>query len=166
MQRCSMGPNSDCLRMMNYAIRNATVNDAEAISTLIGSLHKFFLENSTAEVSPAFLHSLSLSAVRERIASKNHVHLVAESAGEVCGVIVIRDGNHLYHLFVSEKYHGRGIARSLWNRARQMSVEASYTVNSSLFAIPFYERLGFEVNGLVQRKDGVSFQPMLLASRS
>jgi amino-acid N-acetyltransferase len=40
---------------------------------------------------------------------------------------------------------------------------ARFTVNASLYAVPVYERFGFEATGAVEHMHGVSFLPMVLA---
>ena len=151
---------------MNFEIHDAAEQDAEAISALIGELKYLFLDASSDEASRSFLQSLTPDAVRQRIACNDYLHLVAESGGQIVGVIVMRNRSHLYHLFVSAPYHRHGIAKSLWARAQRDPGTSTYTVNSSLFAVPVYERLGFTASGSLQSKDGVTFQPMLFAARS
>ncbi|MFY0665521.1 MAG: GNAT family N-acetyltransferase [Natronospirillum sp.] len=48
----------------------------------------------------------------------------------------------------------------LWAAAIQGFSASIFTVRSSLFAVPVYERFGFVASGPVGTKDGISFQPM------
>lgn len=56
--------------------------------------------------------------------------------------------------------HRRGVARALWEHARAESGGSAFTVNSSLFAVPIYERLGFIARSAPQSADGLVFVPM------
>ena len=46
--------------------------------------------------------------------------------------------------------------------ALQAGNPGKFTVNSSLNAVPVYQRFGFVANGPVVQKHGIAFQPMLL----
>lgn len=145
---------------MSPTIRQARTQDAEAISTLIMSLLSYFIaEPESAEVRP-FLETLSPAATKERINSDNYDCFVAEHDARILGVIALRDGSHVYHLFVRSDAHGRGIARALWEHVRSMSAERVFTVNSSLYAAPVYERLGFRATAAPRKADGLEFVPM------
>ena len=64
--------------------------------------------------------------------------LVAEDGGRLAGVVATRDDSHLYHLFVAREHHRRGVARRLWETARDRCVKRAgtrrFTVNASTFA--------------------------------
>jgi ribosomal protein S18 acetylase RimI-like enzyme len=72
---------------------------------------------------------------------------IAEEDGELAGVVAVRDNSHLYHLFVSERFQGQGLARRLWEVAKTASLSAGnpglFTVNSSRYAVGMYENFGF-----------------------
>lgn len=145
---------------MSPTIRQARAQDAEAISDLILSLSSYFIaEPDSAEIRP-FLETLSTDATTERINSENFNCLVAEQDSRILGVMAVRDGSHVYHLFVRSDAHGQGIARALWEHFRSMSAERVFTVNSSLYAVPVYERLGFSATEAPKKADGLEFVPM------
>lgn len=148
-------------------IRPAGPHDAEAISALILSLAPYFLvEPDRPESAEAFLATLAPAAMAERLADDRYRYHVAEADGVLAGVVGVRDASHLYHLFVAEPFHGRGIAARLWDTARRQARAQGnpgrFTVNSSLYAIPVYERLGFVATDVRQVQDGVAFLPMRL----
>jgi len=93
------------------------------------------------------------------------VLVVALHAGQLAGVLEVRSGSHLALLFVSLK--GRGIARELLRmaiaecRARQPRLSA-LTVNSSLYAQPIYQRLGFIATAPARTVNGIVHVPMAL----
>jgi predicted GNAT family N-acyltransferase len=84
------------------------------------------------------------------------------------GFIALRDGSHLFNLFVRRSHLRRGIARALWRHAlrhvRQPSTASGFTVNASLNAVVVYRALGFKEVGSVVRQHGIEFVPMLYSS--
>jgi GNAT superfamily N-acetyltransferase len=146
---------------MKFVIRHATASDAEAASHLVtGLAHYFVSDPNSAEVG-TFMAGLAPSAYAERIRSAQFKHYVAEDSAGLCGVVALRDGSHVYHLFVRADAQGQGISRALWRHAKQHSNHSTFTVNASLFAVPVYERLGFVAKAGPQRSQGVAFVPMV-----
>jgi GNAT superfamily N-acetyltransferase len=146
---------------MDIEIRQAEESDADCVSRLILDMAKFFLSDPSAKESQPFLATVIPQAVAERISALNFRCYVAEDAVGICGFAALRDDSHLYHLFVSSRSHRQGVARALWQHAKARSCSSSFTVNSSLFAVPVYERLGFVATATPQSKDGLEFVPMV-----
>ena len=81
------------------------------------------------------------------------------------GAIVVRDGIHLFHLFVAERFQRRGWARQLWLHALSQAHQGTrMTVNATLFARGFYERMGFIATGPLVQTHGIAFVPMVHGS--
>ena len=151
---------------MNFVIRQAKASDAVVISRLVtGLAHYFIPDPSSPEIGP-FLAGLTPPSYAERLGSSNFTHYVAEDSSGPCGIIALRDGSHLYHLFVRADAHGQGIARALWEHAKALSGHSAFTVNSSLFAVPVYERLGFLAKSPPQTAQSLVFVPMAYAHDS
>ncbi len=145
-------------------IRLATIEDAPAISALLCSLSKAFIAQALSEeAADRLLGSMDTASIREYIASGYRYH-VAEEGGEIVGAAAVKENRHLYHLFVSERYQGRGIARDLWEAAKAASLAAGnpgrLTVNSSLGAAGLYEKWGFVKMSDAVDKSGVVSVPM------
>jgi GNAT superfamily N-acetyltransferase len=152
--------------MATIESRVADVGDAERIAALIRELAaKFILCDFSAEGKSRFLSDHTSIALADRIRSNFH-YRITEFGGELIGVVGVRDSVHLYHLFVAEAFQGQGIARALWEQAKAECLErgtpGTFTVNSSKYAVPMYERFGFVVTGPVQDVGGVQFVPMKL----
>ncbi|MGN6153639.1 MAG: GNAT family N-acetyltransferase [Lysobacteraceae bacterium] len=145
---------------MSPTIRTATLDDADAISALVAGLAHHFLEDPDAEAAQPFLATLTPAATAQRIASPDFRHYVAEDESGVCGVIALRGGSHVYHLFVREDRHRRGIARALWTHARALSGHDTFTVRSSLYAEPVYAALGFVREAPPRTDNGVTWVAM------
>jgi len=149
-------------------IRDATPDDAEAISALITALApSFFLADpDDSEAAAPFFDEVTAEAIHGYLTSDRYRYHVATDNDGLAGVVGIRDHKHLYHLVVAERAQRQGLARQLWSTAKR-AAEADgnpgrFTVNSSRYAVPVYERFGFVVTDSVQYKDGLAFVPMAL----
>jgi GNAT superfamily N-acetyltransferase len=138
--------------------------DAEAIAGLIASFQSELTNDPSGAGAEEYLASVSLQAEREYLASGRYRYLLAYSGSQLAGFIAIRDGSHLFHLFVGRAHQRQGIARLLWERVlHELCVSGSegvFTVNSSLSAVPVYQAFGFAPAGSVQSMHGISFVPM------
>ena len=145
---------------MSLILRIATVEDADAISQLVAGLAHHFLEDPGAAEAQPFLATLTPAATAQRIASPDFRHHVAEDDSGLCGVIALRGGSHVYHLFVRQDRHRRGIAGTLWQHAKALSGQNTFTVRSSLYAEPVYARLGFVREAPPHTDNGVTWVGM------
>jgi GNAT superfamily N-acetyltransferase len=141
--------------------RAGSLPDAEAIAGLIASFQSELTDDPSGAGAEKYLASVSVQAEREYLASERYRYLLACSGSQLAGFIAIRDGSHLFHLFVERARQRQGIARRLWERAlRDLCVASSdgaFTVNSSLSAVPVYQAFGFVPTGSTQRENGISF---------
>ncbi|TBR41613.1 GNAT family N-acetyltransferase [Marinomonas agarivorans] len=144
------------------SIRRATKEDAEKLSDLVKSLAHFYLDHSTDELPQWLTDTLTSDAFVKRLASKEYINFIYEQDSDIAGYISLKKPNHIYHLFVSEQYQGNGISRLLWNHAKSSVAATSFTLRSSVYAIPIYKRFGFVESDAIGTKDGISFQPMKL----
>lgn len=144
----------------------ASLADAEEISALIVELSAPFFASPTRAGAEPFLASISAEATRGYLSAGNFAYYVARSNEQLAGVVALRDNAHLFHLFVAKPFQGMGLASQLWSIVKSDALRAGnpgeFTVNSSLNAVPAYERFGFVRNGAVQHVHGISFQPMLM----
>ncbi len=145
-------------------LRRAIVEDAAPISALIRSLSKAFVLDPDGSGADRFWASVSETAEASYIASTRYRYTVAVAGTELGGFIAMRDAGHVFHLFVAPPSQRQGLASRLWAHAREQAVQAghgaAFTVNSSLAAVPVYERFGFVPAGEVIRADGIAFLPM------
>lgn len=151
---------------MSFLIRTAIESDALAISGLIEGLSEYFASGSVSQVSQKFWDSISVEAVTERITSRDFRCFVAEDVNGLSGFVAFRNPSHLLHLFVATHAQSQGLGRLLWQKVLDLSVSSKITVNSSIFAIPFYQRLGFVRAGPEKSEGGISYLPMVLTNDS
>jgi len=138
--------------------------DAEAIAGLIASFQSELTDDPSGAGAEEYLASVSVQAEREYLVSDRYEYLLAYSDSQLAGFIAIRDGSHLFHLFVERSHQRQGIARRLWERALEelcaSGSDGGFTVNSSLRAVPVYRAFGFVPAGSLESKHGISFLPM------
>jgi len=143
-------------------IRNAKEDDADQIKELVSSLSHFYL-SATEESLPEWLSSsLELKEFKSRLKNNEFTNLVCENNGHIIGYISIKNKNHVYHLFVSQEHQRKGIAKKLWDKAKNICQSPTYTVRSSLYAVPVYENFGFSKSKEIETKDNLQFQTMEL----
>ncbi len=97
----------------------------------------------------------------------HHFALIRVVEDKVVGVIEVRSHNHVSLHFVAPEFQRRGIAKELFRRAlllcRAKEPQLSQiSVNSSSYAVPIYEKLGFRRTGEKQVRNGIGFIPMVL----
>ena len=145
-------------------IRPIIETDIAAVARLIRSLsEQFIVHESAPDAAAAFVREHDQDAVRRNIGAGMVYHL-AERDAMPAGFIAVRDNTHLFHMFVDQRFHRQGVARALWEVARAAAVKAGnpgvITVNSSNFAVPVYEALGFIRTNVTQYSNGIYFNPM------
>lgn len=72
-----------------------------------------------------------------------------------------KQGQHISLFFINPKYHRKGIGKRLFDYAYSNQTTAQITVNSSSFAVRFYESLGFMKTAEEQETDGLRYTPMI-----
>lgn len=155
---------------MTLDIRPASFHDAERISLLIKSLAGFFTLHPKGLGAESFMASIGPKAIRETIESPAFDYFVGETAGDLAGLVGVRDNRHLFHLFVCEAYQGQGFGRLLWDHACAFAMAkgnpGAFTVNATPHAYPFYEKLGFRPAGKREEKSGIAYVPMRMTRNS
>jgi N-acetylglutamate synthase-like GNAT family acetyltransferase len=147
------------LSAADVRVREASCEDAHAVSGLITSLsRRFIIPQCTKEGARKLLAASSTESIKENMRKGFRYH-VAEGEGRVVGVVGMEDNRHVYHLFVDTSVQKRGLGRRLFQVAREAALAAGgsgeFTVNSSNYAVGFYARLGFRRRWGPLMKNGV-----------
>ena len=147
-------------------IRLATTEDVESISQLIKGLADYFTIDRQGHGAEAFLQSIEPVAIQGYVTAPNFSYFIGLVERQLAGVVAVRDITHLYHLFVAQEFQGQGLSRQLWQHAKEVATSAGnltgFTVNSTPFAVPVYERFGFKATGPRVETNGIAFVPMRL----
>lgn len=96
-------------------------------------------------------------------AGENGFIMVAEDGDDLTGMIEIVRGDHISLLFVDRRCEGIGktlVAMAVDECLRIKPELKSITVNSSPFAVPAYEKMGFRAVGPFREVNGIIFIPM------
>ncbi|WP_338846160.1 GNAT family N-acetyltransferase [Massilia sp. W12] len=147
-------------------IRPATVHDAQAVHELIAA----WLPEMVAIPQQAvhFLNSISKDAEAGYICAENFDFQLGFEDGRLQVIGAMRDGSHLYHLFVARGQERRGWGRRMWRCLQEKALAAGnpgrFTVNASRAGLPFYHSLGFVACAPENALHGVHITPMRLAS--
>ena len=146
----------------DVSIRPASYADIPLLSQLVNGLSHYYLSDDSKNIPNWLQETLTETAFLARLDDKVYQHFVAEIEGKIVGFIAIKQPNHLYHLFVDENYHGYAIGKKLWQYAvKQLDLDnQTIILRASLFAVPFYQKLGFVATDNVMEKDGLNFLPM------
>ena len=139
-------------------------SDSQRISELISrnaqSLLQDDFENDGLEF---FLNTVNHRAIKDYM-EQGFSYLVAQSDKKIVGVIAMKDYSHMFHLFVDKAFHNKGIAKSLWKAIFDHSVKNGnsgvFTLNSTSYALPVYQRWGFSTTDEQQSRHGIRYTPM------
>lgn len=152
--------------MTSLRIRGARPADAADISGLLRELSTFFLASLEDEHGRRYLADTSPGRIREAIARPDHRFFVAEAAGGAFAGFIETRGSHVVRFFVAPAHQRQGVGNLLWNHAlaamRGGGATPDVTVRASVFAVPIYGRLGFEITGERTTEHGVTYVPMVL----
>lgn len=148
-------------------ISPAVAADAPAIAVLVRQYESLLVVDP--EHAAPFWESMSEQAHRANLASPRFAYFAARVEERLVGYLAMRDGTHLFNLFVQPSWLRRGIATALWKLALQRvpaAGTAGITVNASLNAVPVYLALGFKEVGAKGQQHGIAFVPMLYSVTS
>jgi predicted GNAT family N-acyltransferase len=146
------------------AIRRSVSQDAPAISALVCSLADTLLVDRQSDEAKSFFEVMEPARVAKNMEKADRFYLVAESEGQVVGMILVVNNNYIGQFFVNAANQGKGIGAALWKEALSISKSASaggtFTVKSSIAAVPVYTRLGFKTTGAAATDSGFHYVPM------
>jgi GNAT superfamily N-acetyltransferase len=113
-----------------------------------------------------FSRYVTPQSVRRRLA-KDHVIILALAKTEIIGALEVRNNNHISLFFVDKEYQNRGVGKKLHQLALEKCLAskpdlAEVEVNSSPYAAPIYEKLGFVRVNVEQVTNGIRYTPMIL----
>jgi GNAT superfamily N-acetyltransferase len=158
--------------LADVSIRGATGADAPRISGLLQSLSYTYTKFPDDKGAEAFLATLSEPAIALFLARSDVTYLIAESRSgtAIAGAAALRGNDVVAHLFVDPSYQGMGLGRRLWELLRDGALRVGnpglFSANSSVSAVPVYERFGFVVVDAKVEKDGGAYVRMKLDIRS
>jgi predicted GNAT family N-acyltransferase len=138
--------------------------ESKVSALVLDVFNEFVAPEYSAEGIQEFTNYVEASKLLDR-SKDNHFCLVAVVEDKPVGTVEVRNNNHICLFFVAKDCMGQGIAKELMKRALQICWEQNpgleeVDVNSSSYAVKIYEKLGFDVVGPSQEKNGIIFVPM------
>jgi GNAT superfamily N-acetyltransferase len=147
--------------------RKIIAGDEVAVCNLVArSFNEFIAPGFSEEGVEEFYRYVNPRALHRRWRTGYHV-ILAEYEGNIAGVVEVKKRRHISMLYVEKAYHRKGIASELLNQALDYILSRSpktkeVTVNSSPYAVPFYERAGFRKTDEEKVIHGIVHVPMSL----
>jgi len=146
-------------------IRNATIDDAQAISSLVMVTAKAQLRDEFSDDGwVLFQRLLSEKTQIDLLKNKAFNYRVAIINNEIVGVLAAKNISHLFHFFIHPNWQNQGVGGKLWasylqNISAIKSIN-SVTVNASDFALKFYLKIGFTIKQPRKINNGMCFTAM------
>ncbi|AXX92258.1 putative acetyltransferase/transglutaminase [Malaciobacter molluscorum LMG 25693] len=145
------------LPLTNEFIRRGKLKDAKDLNVLVTSLLPYIFEQTPSW----FKEEISEKSFKDRLKNKNYKHYIYTIDEKIVGFLSIKEENKLFHLFVDEAFHKKGIAKKLFECVKTNMDITDMKVNASLYAVAFYEALGFEKSGKQEHFKGLDYQPLI-----
>jgi len=138
-----------------------SLKNSNALQMLWDTFKEFEANKYTAEGLREFQNYIEYTSMRRRLENSELMMWGCFHNGKAIGLIAGRDPGHISLLFVDKQYHRQGVARALYQKfVEHYSNCSEISVNSSLYAIEAYQRLGFVATDVEQQKNGIRFVPM------
>lgn len=145
-------------------LRQTLESDAEELSDLICNS---FITLASSDWSSTAAEKLVADSSPEAVLTalkSSHFSEVALYDNQIVGMVLFSKPNVMKMLFVSPNMTRRGVGRHLWESARESIGKSEHAIstvelNSTTFAVPFYQSIGFisvstkfEIDGAVMTR--------------
>ncbi len=150
-------------------IKEANINDITPIILFIKKVYDRFLScHHTKKGNNQFYAFIEYEKILKRMkTAESRLFFKVNYFETIVGVIELRYGNHISLLYVDEDYQRRGIAKELFAYIKEQNGEQKYTVNSSIYAVAIYKKMGFVPQvKKIQKTSGVQYLPMIYDTES
>lgn len=149
-----------------FTIRTYKKKDLQAVTDLICLTYATCnSKEGTKQAAQDYLDYYSLEKNQENIEKKfaeSPLFFVAEQGKKVIGVIRGK-ADRISNLFVHPQWHGKGVGQALLTRFEKKTVQMQTVyvkLYASLFAVSFYQRMGYKKTTGVRWIKGLPVQPM------
>ncbi|SMF08788.1 Ribosomal protein S18 acetylase RimI [Alteromonadaceae bacterium Bs31] len=150
--------------MSSLTVRKMQTGEEDATFSLVERVFNTFVESDLNEQGKREFFCSAKKIIYEK--PSDHRLLVGCFSGEILGMIDMRTDGHICLFFVSRNAQRKGIGRKLLEHAQAELVKSKSTgvkidVNSSLYAVNAYEKLGFCKSKEAQTFNGIQYVPMI-----
>jgi ribosomal protein S18 acetylase RimI-like enzyme len=150
-----------------YVITEITADTLESsgvLQLMWNVFEEFVAYQYSSESVREFQKFFEYSHIKQLLDSSEMIMWGCFHNDKIVGMIAAKPPNHISLLYVDKEYHRQGIARSLYRKLIEYYAGnddcSEISVNSSLYAVEAYERLGFVATDTEQQKNGIRFVPM------
>lgn len=161
------------IRKMESKITYREIKEGEEEKTcqmVMSCFNEFVAPGYSVEGVNEFSKYVNPQAAKHRL-TNNHFIILALDNKVLAGVIEVRNYNHISLFFVRREYQIRGIGKKLYKLALDKCLLSQpdigvIEVNSSPYAVPIYQKMGFVKTGDEQIVNGIRFTPMVFRLRN
>ena len=131
-----------------FTFRDIRPNEAIEVCNLVARTFNEFIAPEFSDQGVEEFFKYSNPREFKKRSESGYSSMIAESEGKTVGMIELKGYSHISMLYVEKSFHKKGVAKelirtALSNLSLENSCEVDITVNSSRYAVPFYEKLGF-----------------------
>jgi len=129
-------------------VRNIRAGEEIEVCNLVARSFNEFIAPEFSEKGIEEFYKYSNPREFLKRAESGYFSMVSETDGKLAGVIEFKGNKHISMLYVDKAFHKKGVAKELIRIALEEVTSSrgnhgNITVNSSRYAVPFYEKLGF-----------------------
>lgn len=153
------------MKKLQFKIQKFKEKQAKQVCKLVTDcFNKFVAPAFSLKGRKEFLSKITSEKFVERSKSKKREYYVAVRNNQVIGVIGMKKNQRrIGLLFVDKRFHRKGVAKALVGKIEPIlkkESNKSIKTRSSLYAVKFYEKMGYKKStGLIKSK-GMIYQPM------
>ena len=141
-----------------------TLQSSNVLQLVWNVFEEFDACQYSAEGVREFQNYIESSAIKQLLENSKMKMWGCFHNSKIIGMIATKQPNHITLLFVDKQYHRQGVARALYQTIIDYYSKTDdcleISVNSSLYAVEVYKRLGFVATDAEQEKNGIRFVPM------
>jgi ribosomal protein S18 acetylase RimI-like enzyme len=146
--------------------REIQQGETEKVCALImGCFNEFVAPGYSREGVIEFSQYVNSKSMELRLAH-NHFIILGLDHSEIIGMIEVRENYHISLFFVKKEYHHQGVGHQLLelaiNKSRSARPDLAFLeVNSSPYAVPIYQKFGFQKVANEQVTNGIRYTPLV-----
>lgn len=146
---------------MDVTITPVVLQDKTALQAIADATHKAQVYPLLSEEGIATLEADREARWRWPLNQDGYGSLKAMVFGEPVGYIRWRDEHFVFALYVALDYQGQGVGRQLLDAMLAQCPATEIRLRSSVNAVGFYRRYGFQAEGDEAVMRGIRFVPMV-----
>lgn len=132
-------------------------NEIDIVIELVDQIAKEFIFSNWKTEG---INNFNLVNSQDFYLDKSNLTYICINDNKIIGMVSLSNRKHLSLLFVDKQYQRKGIGKRLVEIVDNL-VLGDLEVNADIYAKSFYEHIGFKLAGSLEKKDGISYYPMI-----